>query len=172
MAIENEIKFALKNADSLEERLFAAFGPSEIRQCYIYPDLRARSSKSVQDKNFSLTFKRRLPDGQSVEIETDLTEAEFQLFWNDTKVKLQKRRFSYIDDQFKWDIDFFKDDKGITYCAVAEVEMPENMKPPVLVPEFLLDYVYYPVVQGDSRFNSFKLADQDYARLLFEEILA
>jgi CYTH domain-containing protein len=172
MPIENERKFVLDEDGGLEASLAQAPGVvrSRLAQGYLdSPGVRIRSVETGGRTRYVFTFKRPV-DGQMVEIETDIDEADFKRLWSVCRETLAKTRYSWADGRFHWDIDFFKTSDGRTYFALAEVEMPEQERQPPEVPARLVGHLVGPAPLGDPRFTSKRLADQAHARGLLAEI--
>jgi len=172
MPIENERKFVLDEDGGLETRLAQAPGVvrSSLTQAYLdSPGARIRSIESGGRTRYVFTFKRPV-DGQLVEIETDISEADFKRLWSVCRESLRKTRYSWADGRFHWDIDFFKTAGGRTYFALAEVEMPEQEQRPPEVPARLASHLVGQAPLGDPRFASKQLADQAHAERLLAEI--
>src|SRR5258708_10622400 len=172
MPIENERKFVLNEDGQLEPRLAQAPGVTRSRLSQAYLDsagVRIRSIETAGKLRHVFSFKRPV-DGQMVEIETDVDEADFKRLWTLARETLCKTRYSWTDGRFDWDIDFFKTGEGRTYFALAEVEMPEPELEPPAVPARLASHLLGPAPLGDPRFTSKRLADQTHAERLLAEI--
>jgi len=172
MPIENERKFVLEDDGRLESALAQIPGVTRslLRQAYLdVPGLRIRAADNDGTMRHVFTYKRDV-DGQVVEIETDISVADFDRLWSQRRETLQKARYSWDDDHFHWDVDFFKTDEGRTYFAQAEVEMPEDHKVPPPLPSRLVGHVLAMVPAGDPRFASKRLADRAHAEKLLADI--
>ncbi|MBV8190467.1 MAG: hypothetical protein JOY64_29190 [Alphaproteobacteria bacterium] len=172
MPIENERKFVLRDDGLLEARLAALpnVERSLLRQAYLdVSGLRIRLVDGKGGPRHIFTFKR-LIDGQVVEIETEISPADFKRLWTQRRVTLQKMRYSWQDGAFHWDVDFFKGDDGQTYFAQAEVEMPEEHDTPPPLPECLASHLLGMAPFGDERFTSKRLADRAHAERLLAQI--
>jgi CYTH domain-containing protein len=174
MPIENERKFVLHDDGALEARLAALpnVERSLLRQAYLdVSGLRIRVIDGKDRPRHIFTFKR-LIDGQVVEIETEISPADFKRLWSQRRVTLQKTRYSWADGPFHWDVDFFKSDDGRTYFAQAEVEMPEehDTHAPPPLPQCLASHLLAMAPFGDERFTSKRLADREHAERLLAEI--
>jgi CYTH domain-containing protein len=143
---------------------------SLLQQAYLdVSGLRIRAIQSNGSKRHIFTYKREV-DGQVVEIETEISAADFDRLWSQRRETLQKARYSWDDGPFHWDVDFFKTDEGRTYFAQAEVEMPEQDKSPPPLPECLASHLLAMAPAGDQRFTSKRLADQTHAEKLLADI--
>ena len=172
MPIENERKFVLNEDGQLEPRLAQAPGVTRSRLAQAYLDsagVRIRSIETAGKLRYVFSFKRPV-EGQMVEIETGIDEADFKRLWTLSRETLCKTRYSWADGRFHWDIDFFKAGDGRTYFALAEVEMPEHEREPPEVPARLASHLLGPAPLGDPRFTSKRLADQGHAERLLAEI--
>jgi CYTH domain-containing protein len=174
MPIENERKFVLNEDGQLEPRLAQAPGVTKSRLTQAYLDsagVRIRSIETAGKLRYVFGFKRPV-DGQMVEIETNVDEADFKRLWTLSRETLRKTRYSWTDGRYHWDTDFFKTGDGRTYFALAEVEMPEHEREPPAVPARLASHLLGPAPLGDPRFTSKRLADQSHAERLLADIRA
>ena len=141
MPIENERKFVLNDLSGAPEARVAAHAGarrSYLPQAYLDASgLRIRSIESADRIQRIFTYKR-LVDDQVVEIETEISQVDFERLWKTRREALQKARYSWADGRFRWDVDFFKTEDGRTYFALAEVEMPETETQPPPPPEVLM----------------------------------
>ena len=172
MPIENERKFVLDDDGRLEQHLAQTPGVTRslLRQAYLdVSGLRIRSIEAAGRKRHVFTYKRPV-DGQVVEIETDISAADFERLWSQRRETLQKARYSWDDGRFHWDVDFFKTEDGRTYFAQAEVEMPEHDKEPPPPPPRLAGHLLATAPAGDPRFTSKRLADRAHAEKLLADI--
>lgn len=172
MPIENERKFVLEDDGQLEQRLAAMPGVTRglLRQAYLdVSGLRIRCIEGDDGKRHVFTYKRAV-DGQVVEIETDISAADFERLWSQRRETLQKARYSWDDGPFHWDVDFFKTDEGQTYFTQAEVEMPEQHRAPPPLPPVLAGHLLAMPPAGDPRFTSKQLADRAHAERLLAQI--
>ena len=172
MPIENERKFVLDDDGKLEARLAQVPGVTRslLRQAYLdAPGLRIRSVETDGKRSHVFTYKREIA-GQVVEIETDIVASDFDRLWTQRRESLCKTRYSWPDGRFHWDVDFFKNDDGRTYFAMAEVEMPENDTPPPPLSARLASHFLADAPHRDPRFTSKRLADQAFAEKLLADI--
>lgn len=172
MPIENERKFVLEREGELESRLGRTTGIARhfLRQAYLdAPGLRIRSLDGKAGIRHVFTYKRTI-GGQVVEIETDISAIDFDRLWTQRNETLQKVRYSWDEGRFHWDVDFFKDEEGETYFAMAEVEMPEEDKEPPALPLLLASHLLKVAPVGDPRFTSKRLANRAHATQLLAEI--
>jgi len=172
MPIENERKFVLTDDADLEAGLARASGVTRsfLRQAYLdVSGMRIRSMETDGAIRHVFTYKR-LIDEQVVEIETEISPADFERLWSQRRETLQKARYSWPDGPYHWDVDFFKTSDGRTYFAQAEVEMPEEQTEPPPVPPSLAGHLLATAPAGDQRFTSKRLADQAHAEKLLAAI--
>lgn len=173
MPIENERKFVLSDlSGALEARIGARPGVKRtyLRQAYLDASgLRIRSIESADSTRHIFSYKR-LVDDQVVEIETDISSADFARLWKTRREALHKARYSWRDGAFLWDVDFFKTDDDRTYFALAEVEMPETETNPPSPPDILAPHVLLLAPRLDPRFTSKRLADRVHAERLLAEV--
>lgn len=162
--IENERKFVLR-LDTDETHFAALAGGAVIEQAYLVANknqsLRVRKTCASQKIAYSLTFKQTV-DKKTVEVETDISAADYILLRKKAVAVLHKVRYAVGG----WDIDFFKSG-GETYFVQAEFEMPDGQKKPATVPKLITDRLVHAVKRGDGRFSSRKLSDVKYARRLY-----
>ena len=173
MPIENERKFVLKLDPKLERRLAAAPGVvrSFLRQAYLEASgLRIRAIESGGRTRHIFSYKRSVDD-QMVEIETEISLIDFERLWKLRRETLQKMRYSWRDGRYHWDVDFFKQDDGSTYFALAEVEMPETDTQPPPPAAILAPHVLLLAPRNDERFTSKRLSDRGHAERLLADVL-
>lgn len=172
MPIENERKFVLDDDGRLETELAHTPGVTRLvlQQAYLDSSgLRIRSIEAPDKTRYVFTYKR-LIDNQMVEIETDISRLDFDRLWKLRREHLRKVRYAWGDGHFHWDTDFFKTDDDRTYFAMAEVEMPEEMREPPPIAPRLASHLLVLVPLGDPRFTSKRLAGQEHAERLLAEI--
>ena len=169
MPVENERKFVLHDPHGALEQALGNVRPAirrtAIRQAYLDTvGLRIRRFDRGGAISHIFSYKRPVDDVM-VEIEQEIDTRDFERLWTLRRESLEKVRFTIPAGDCQWDIDFFKD-RGQTYFALAEVEMPEGREEPPPPPAILAPYVEFLVDRGDERFSSKKLADPAYARRL------
>ena len=161
MAIENETKYVLADAATLEAVLTLAAGPQRIEQGYLGDRARIRR---IDERECWFTYKHRRADQSNIEIETAIDARSFVLLWQDCPRTLHKHRFKLGHGEIAWDVDFFKsEDHGCNYFALAEAEMPEGMVAPPEIHPLLRDRILFAVPRKDDRFRSYLLTDEAYA---------
>lgn len=188
MPIEREFKYVLSSPDALYATLMRrsdVTGLATINQGYLSRGGRFRrrewwlkngemfyNSPSVAKVEHIFTYKHDLVSQPGVlEIETSVSEADFNLAWPDTNHRVLKSRFMLTPDQGSgvWEVDFFKDDLGL-YLALAEFEVPAHAGPPDRLHPLVQEHLIYKVPEGDSRFANRKLGDREYVTKLLQEI--
>lgn len=182
VAIENEIKFVLTRYDELELLLSSAYGWEDINQAYFNSNNRIRKSTFQNGREEHVfAFKQRLRNGRTVEIESEISESEFDDLWEFTDERLFKRRSSIFctkknkDDKqwenvHRWDVDFPRWPSGNKYFVVAEVEMVSDMERPNSILSILKPFVIHEVPRDDNRFSAKKLSDDKHAKKLAIEL--
>jgi CYTH domain-containing protein len=164
MAIENERKYVLSNGDDLETSLSRIMVPQRLEQAYLGTSARIRR---VDGGICLFTYKHRLTDGSSVEIESPIDTQSFNLLLGECRGNLRKHRYKLRDGTIVWDVDFFKSDAdGTNYFAMAEAEMPVGMVSPSVIHPLVREHLLFAVPRHDRRFSSFRLTNEIYARSL------
>ena len=167
--IENELKYVL--TEDLPSGYFDQYcgSPTLIHQGYLPGKARIRSKRATNGMAHYFTYK--LAVGETVfEIEKKITFHEFETLWPHTKKRLTKQRYLFMDGVVQWDIDLFYA-KDTRYFVMAEAEMPETMREPPRVPDFLQAVLWYAVPRSRTKeFTSSKLSDPRYAKLKSEEL--
>jgi hypothetical protein len=117
-------------------------------------------------------FKRKV-GGHVVEIQTEVSKADFDRLWSTRESAHAKTRFAYVERDLGWDIDYFGKLKN-PYFVRAEAEMPERMWDATRTPapsDVIADYVLH-VAGKDQGFTSGRLADEKYATKLLKQLRA
>ena len=184
MPIEREFKYVLRCHDTLWKMLNEAdtsivTGKTEIIQAYLGRGGRIRrrhwsirdSKPTIQIENI-FTYKHDLSSQPGcLEIETEISNADFDLAWSEADHKISKVRF-ILPNQSKrgvWEIDFFKDDQGI-YLALAEFEVSADEGAPTVLHPLVEKFLSYPVDEDDNRFKNRKLCERRKVEKLLEDI--
>lgn len=168
MPIENERKYVILETEAVE-RKFAAVAQVAIpiRQRYVVTEkgmaVRVRCSE-LEQPEYVFTFKKDV-DGECIEIETKISEADFNKLWGKATNEVNKIR--YIHEG--WEVDFFKKD-GFNYLAVAEIELPPKKKEPNIIPLLVMESLIYVVPIEDKRFSNKKLGDVEYSVSLLDTL--
>lgn len=108
--------------------------------------------------------------GRMIEIENKIDKRDFDDLWNIAVNKLEKIRYLVKDQKVYWEMDFFKDYRGETYMAVAEIEMPEGQLEPTSLPNVVKNNLLHKVDLVDTRFANKLLGDARYACELLKEL--
>jgi CYTH domain-containing protein len=169
MPTENEKKYVL-NLDTEQHFQKLAESKALILQGYLFSSkgtsLRLRKMKN---KHY-LTLKSSV-NGRVVEVENQIDERDFNDLWTQCMNKLEKIRYCVPDKVGQiWEVDFFKDHKGVNYFALAEFEMPEGQLAPKFIPKFIRENLLFEVPLTDCRFASKLLADIRYASDIYKLI--
>jgi CYTH domain-containing protein len=176
MPTENERKYVL---DPACEKLFADVKKVRIRQGYIngkMPRLRATQRSggdAVVFGEYAYVFCYKQKVGNRlIEIETEIDRRDFDDLWTLTKRRLIKTRYILDHPDFnRWEVDFFKDNKGKTYFAMAEYEMPEGQSKPGSFPPIIWDHLLHLVPRKhNDLFSSSLLASPSYAKTLLKKL--
>lgn len=119
MPIENEIKIILSRSSELIEFLIDL--PKKYIEQYYCDGGRVRS---YGDK-YVFTFKKTLPDFTNLEIETEISKHDFDIFKSIAKRYLKKTRYYYENCE----IDVFED--GLIMCEIEgdDHTIPNSLKP-------------------------------------------
>lgn len=188
MPIEREFKYVLRNPElfySLLSANQAVTGIADIRQGYLSRGGRVRSRKWWMQNGapfydsacsttveYIFTYKHDLlTQPGCLEIETNISHADFKLAWEDATHKITKTRFLLPSDSCNgvWEIDFFKDADGI-YLAMAEFEVPADSGPPDRLHPLVEEYLVFAVPEDDRRFKNRKLCERQLVEMLLKEI--
>jgi hypothetical protein len=171
MPIENEYKHVLRDDDgSLETKLSSSWPKLEIEQFYL-GDRQARFRRIVDAAglvSFVFTFKQSIA-GKLLEIETPVTQDDFDLARTASTGGLHKTRFVRSEGQVHWDVDFLYEvvdgrRAQRPYFVMAEAEMADGMSEHDVHPE-ILPHLVYSVPKDESHvFTNGKLIDPAYAR--------
>ena len=137
MPTENEYKFVLRldceeliqehhNLISILQLTqgYVRGGMPRLRESTVYVDLDQKKIKS----NYVLCYKESVKN-RLIEIETAIDKRDFDDLWTLTTKRLTKFRYKLKFGKDIWEIDFFVDKDGKTYFVMAEIELPEKVKP-------------------------------------------
>lgn len=187
MPIEREFKYVLRNAEELWSRLEPVTtsglitGRADIQQGYISKGgrIRLRTWSVYKGENLHcpkieriFTYKHDLISQPGcLEIETEISEEDFDLAWSEATHKIEKTRFLLPCNSTAgvWEVDFFRDDDGI-YLAMAEFEVPTNSGPPDRLHPLVKEYLVFAVPEDDGRFKNRKLCERSKVVQLLKEI--
>jgi len=171
MPTENEKKYVLKLACH-EEIVRDCPQAFEIYQGYVASKngmtARVRSSRKVgkEKAKYHFCFKYKV-ETRLIEIEKRIDRRDYHDLWKIALNKIWKIRYNlfYEDrgDAQLWEVDFFLDELGKAYFAMAEFEMAEGELAPDVVPPLISKHVVFEVPLQDDRFTSKKLSCQQHA---------
>jgi CYTH domain-containing protein len=174
MPTENERKYVLKT-----ECEMTAYELSneqyDITQGYLIATrgitvrIRKASKRSTGVENYYFTLKVNT-GGRCVELEKCMDQRDFSDLWSIALNKLEKVRYIVKHGKNTWELDFFKNYRGQTYMAVAEVELPEDQVEPDSIPDVVKKNLLHKVALTDTRFSNKLLGDARYAAELLNEI--
>lgn len=106
-----------------------------------------------------------------IEIETDISQMDFDRLWEVADRKITKMRLSYVADpeDEHWDIDVFLDHTGAPYFAMAECEMEEGQDRPTWYPLQIEPFIIYEVPRERVlEFTNTRLTPEYCATLVLE----
>lgn len=189
--IENEWKYVLSVSDwkryQMELRSVLLGQSFEITQGYLDDHSRIRKMvpRDYGATQWFFTHKRSIA-GKVVEIETPITERDFEMLWTlvrpgldaiyKTRVKVHARGATLAHQPNRahdlWEVDFIRDaEKGNLLMIMAEIELPEdNTDGPSFIPPFINDHVIWRARQDDLRFTNRQLANIEETRRLMETL--
>jgi CYTH domain-containing protein len=203
MPIERELKFVLNHSSSLMTDLRDAAAAENapvsgtvcaygIDQGYLQKGSRVRElspvylggiPSGVAKPHYRFTYKQKLSNQPGdLEIECELTKADFDLAWAEAERKLYKVRVVLPRGNFKFEVDHFYEsrdhflDGEPPYLVLAEVELPNQGTQFAYSPE---DLPLHPIIEkhllaavpeGDNRFSNRKLGDTEYVAKVLREV--
>jgi CYTH domain-containing protein len=191
MPTENERKYPLGCWTTAERAIVALPGVVvlHVLQGYLNPETRirrfCRPDGTVAELVFS--YKRTMPAGEAVEIETPLDDDDFVRLAATCTAWLRKRRYKAEDMGTKWDVDFFLYDgvsgmgmedgfdffrhDGVVGMVLAEAEMPPGTILPARVLPAIAPWALSPVPRHEgARFSSQRLCSAGHAAELAREL--
>ncbi len=174
MPIENEYKFPLNDPDGTLERTMEThpdFQKITIRQGYLRKGCRVREwNEGPNGKHrFIFSYKHRVED-DVVEIETDIEEDDFNRLWTVAEKPVEKIRFKKVEGTIIWDVDFLKHN-GVTYFALAEVELPAEDREVPSVPDILKNHAMGRMERHCKALTNKRLSDPDYAARVMDAFI-
>jgi CYTH domain-containing protein len=183
MPIENERKYVLLPKNDLglmtDLELLGTTTVDKIEQGYLPGNARIRSIVNKYEYSYkspdsdewiepatNLKFTYKLQIGTDlVEIETDLSQADYNRLIMVARNKIVKTRISVPEGDLTWEVDFFHDFYNANlYLIMAEVELPEGVDTPETIPAYITDNLLYAVERHDRRFDNANLSDADAVR--------
>jgi len=177
MPTENEKKYVL-TLDCHTEIVKNSVAAFEILQGYVASKngmtARIRSSRKVgkERRKHHFCFKYKVTS-RLIEIEKKIDQRDYDDLWEIALNKIWKIRYNLLlntrrGEEHLWEVDFFLDEDGKVYFAMAEFEMEEGKLAPDFVPPIISKHVVFEVPLNDGRFSSRKLSNQQYASTLLE----
>jgi CYTH domain-containing protein len=178
MAIENERKFILLPKSDVGymtdlellgtttvDKIFQAYLPGNARirrivnkYAYGYPDPDTQAWIEPESV-MKFTYKLHTAGGL-VEIETDLSQSDFDNLFPIAQRQIVKTRITVPEGDLNWEVDFFHDEyNNNLYLVMAEVELPEGVDAPDTIPAFITDHLLHVVDRDDRRFDNANLSD-------------
>jgi CYTH domain-containing protein len=189
MPIENERKYVLLPKSDIGymtdlellgtttvDKIYQAYLPGNARirkivNKYAYGYLDPETQEYVPaDSVMKFTYKLATHGGL-VEIETDLSQSDFDNLFPIAQRKIVKTRITVPEGDLNWEVDFFHDEyNNNLYLIMAEVELPEGVDAPSTIPSFITDHLLYAVERNDRRFDNANLSDADGVRATIAHI--
>jgi CYTH domain-containing protein len=174
MPTENERKYVLRSEcePAVDELSVEQY---DIAQGYLIATrgitVRVRKSRKRSNGAESYLFSLKVNTaGRCIEIEHDLDKRDFDDLWAIALNQLEKVRYVVKHNKSGWELDFFKDYRGQTYMAVAEIELPEDQVEPDSIPDIVKRNMIFKVPLTDTRFSNKLLGNARYAAELINEI--
>lgn len=190
MPIENERKYVLlRDRVVVDEVVAAATYSDSIIQLYIQTgkewNLRIREIRPhYQDKDeddrifdpkyvdYLLTYKHMI-DGELIEIETNISSADYQKLNKRALSRLSKIRYRILHKSGTWEVDLFyrglSDD--LPYFILAEIELPAGQVAPTSIPSIISKHLLYEVPLENNEFSNTKLCYIQLAEEKYQELL-
>jgi len=174
MPTENERKYVLRSeCESLVNELSTE--QYDIAQGYLIATrgitVRVRKQKKRSNGAESYVFALKVnTNGRCIEVENNLDKRDFDDLWAIALNQLEKVRYIVRHNKSSWELDFFKDYRGQTYMAVAEIELPEDQMDPDSIPDVVKKNMIFKVPLTDTRFSNKLLGNARYAAELINEI--
>jgi len=163
MPVENERKYVLK--PDFDAGRLTGWTKHAIRQAYLDDGPRIRQ----RGDDYIFTYKKWVPQaGELVEIETAISEDDFNLLWPLCVQRIAKTRYVLMQDEVEWVVDFLCDDQGQVYFVLAEAELPRGQAVPRHIPAEIESGILHSVAAADNRFTNKKLSDRVYAASLYQ----
>lgn len=148
MPIESEIKIVLKSSPELLE--FLSRLESDVLEQFYTDGGRVR----FDGKSHIFAFKKRLPNGDNLEIETPISPHDYELFLSVADSGLSKTRYYFKNAE----IDIFGATSVKPGLIMCEIEGADKS-----VPDELIDFIDFYVAPDDKTYSSHALS-VGYAR--------
>lgn len=172
MPIENERKYILTlGLDDIDKLADDYYGDIlYIQQAYIKDGRIRKITKHInQDVSYIFTWKARRPDNSRVEIEKKISQDDFDDLWDLAEAFITKTRVKIKGFGMTWDVDFLVQGND-HYITVAEVEMPEGLVEPKVLPPFVKDNLVYAIpLDKDRDWTNPKLTDPEKVAEMLKE---
>lgn len=163
MPVENERKYVLDIG--FDAGHLKGWTRHDIRQGYLDDGPRIRQ----RDADYIFTYKKWVPHaGELVEIETPVSEDDFDLLWPLCVKRIAKTRYVLMQDEVEWVVDFLHGNDEQVYFVMAEAELPRGQAVPRNIPAEIESGILHSVDAADNRFTNKKLADRDYAAGIYQ----
>lgn len=119
---------------------------------------------------YYITYKQK-SSSRIIEIEQKIDKRDYEELWSISKIKLFKTRYNLldVDTNLWWEVDFLKN-KNKTYFALAEVELPEEVKKPKRIHPLVEKVLIHEVPLNDNRFSNRRLANLEYSKGLYRKL--
>ena len=178
MPTENERKYVLYNTPVvLTDIANKAKKILSIEQAYIQSgkgwNLRIRKTFGIHydEPVYHSTYKHQI-NGRVVEIQIGIDERDYDDLFSKAITMLNKTRYVIPVGALKWEIDFFYDSKRtVVYFVLAEIELPEGVASPHLIPEFINEHLLFEVPSDNNKYSSLKLSDMEYAIKRYNKLI-
>jgi len=178
MPTENEKKYVL-DIGCHDKIVTASTDAFEIYQGYVASKsgmtARIRSARKINKEKpkHHFCFKYKV-ETRLIEIEKKIDRRDYHDLWKIALNKIWKIRYNVFHEvrgeAQLWEVDFFLDELGKAYFAMAEFEMAEGELAPDIVPPLISQHVVYEVPLQDDRFSSKKLSCQQHASQMLHSL--
>lgn len=168
MGIEKERKIILIPNESKVTNFFTSrmvMERSFIVQGYLSKSARIRKRTTNGEKQFFFTYKVGIDGTSTIEIETQISEEDFNLLLPKCEDVLTKTRWTKKEKGVTWDLDILFDPIGVYFCLL-EVEYEDKIPSTLFIPEEL---VLWRAITN-SEYSSRKLCDREYAEKKLKEL--
>jgi CYTH domain-containing protein len=175
MPVENERKYVLDVNDirafNTDLSRAGQTGMLMIKQGYLRGDARIRSTfEWGKRESYTFTYKIAVRPNKLIEIETEISQDDFDDLWSIADRKIEKTRNIIPVGTLKWEVDYFYDPSGDMYLVMAEIELDQGYDEPSYVPPFITDHLLYRVTLTDNRFFNTALSDPQAVRETIDEL--
>lgn len=122
-----------------------------------------------KNSTYTATFKQDI-NGTTREIESVIDESDYLELITIAKSTVKKIRY-LIEDEYRWEVDFFYNESPSPYFIMAEVELEIFGQEISNMPDFIQDNLLYEVPLDDHRFANIKLHDIEYVEKEYNKLL-